>query len=106
MVIFKSKQKKLESDLKIKLCGKRLYPTENVKYIFDSYLSYCCLDWAQNFSTIRQNLILQEMVVRIFNFQPRKSHNSLLFKQKSILKLQVKTCLEDNFFVRKPLNNF
>ena len=96
MVIFKSKQKKLEGDLKIKLCGKRLYPTESVKYlgvkidtnlswqyhvndlsvklnranallfkmrkyvsckilrsiyfaIFDSYLSYCCLVWAQNY---------------------------------------------------------
>ena len=33
MVIFKSKQKKLEGDLKIKLCGKRLYPTESVKYL-------------------------------------------------------------------------
>ena len=33
MVIFKYKQKKLESDLKIKLCGKRLYPTESVKYL-------------------------------------------------------------------------
>ena len=31
MVIFNSKQKKLEGDLKIKLCGKRLYPTEIVK---------------------------------------------------------------------------
>ena len=31
MVIFKSKQKKLEGDLKIKLYGKRLYPTESVK---------------------------------------------------------------------------
>ena len=31
MIIFKSKQKKLEGDLKIKLCGKRLYPTESVK---------------------------------------------------------------------------
>ena len=30
MVIFKSKQKKFERDLKIKLCGKRLYPTESV----------------------------------------------------------------------------
>ena len=29
-VIFKSKQKKFEGDLKIKLCGKRLYPTESV----------------------------------------------------------------------------
>ena len=33
MVIFKSKQKKLEGDLKMKLCGKRLYPTESVKYL-------------------------------------------------------------------------
>ena len=100
MVISKSKQKKPEGDLKIKLCGKILYPTESVKYlgvkihinltwqyhlddisiklnranalpfkmrkyvslqtlrsiyfaIFDSYLSYCCLVWAQNFSTIQ-----------------------------------------------------
>ena len=33
MVIFKSKQKKFEGDLKIKLCDKRLYPTESVKYL-------------------------------------------------------------------------
>ena len=33
MVIFKSKQKKLEGDLKIKLCGKRLYATKSVKYL-------------------------------------------------------------------------
>ena len=31
MIIFKSKYKKFEGDLKIKLCGKRLYPTESVK---------------------------------------------------------------------------
>ena len=100
MVICKSTQKKFEGDLKIKLCGKRLYPTESVKYlgvkidtnlswqyrvndffiklnratallfkmrkyinlkilrfiyfaIFDSYLSYCCLIWSQNCSTIQ-----------------------------------------------------
>ena len=43
MVIFKSKQKKFEGDLKIKLCGKRLYLTENVKYLgvkIDSNLSW------------------------------------------------------------------
>ena len=43
MVIFKSKQKKLEGDYKIKLCGKRLYPTENVKYLgvkIDTYLTW------------------------------------------------------------------
>ena len=33
MIIFNSKQKKLEEDLKIKLCGKRLYPTESIKYL-------------------------------------------------------------------------
>ena len=32
MVIFKTKQKKLEGNLKIKLCGKKLYPSESVKY--------------------------------------------------------------------------
>ena len=32
MVIFQSKQKKFEGDLKIELCGKRLCPTESVKY--------------------------------------------------------------------------
>ena len=104
MVIFKSKQKKFEGDLKIKLCSKRLYPAESVKYlgvkidtnlswqyyvndlsiklnrantllfkmrkyislkilrsiyfaIFDSYLSYCCLVWAQNCCTIQQIVI-------------------------------------------------
>ena len=43
MVIFKSKQKKFECDLKIKLCGKRLYPTESVKYLgvkIDTNLSW------------------------------------------------------------------
>ena len=33
MVIFKSKQKKFEGNLKIKLSGKRLYLTESVKYL-------------------------------------------------------------------------
>ena len=99
-MVMKSKQKTFEGDLKIKLCGNRLYPTESFKYlgvkidtnlnweyqvnylsiklnranvllfkmrkyvslkilrsiyfaIFDSYLSYCCLVWAQNSSTIQ-----------------------------------------------------
>ena len=33
MVIFKSKHKNFEGHLKIKLCGKRLYATESVKYL-------------------------------------------------------------------------
>ena len=118
MVIFKSKQKKFEGDFKIKLCGKRLYPTESVKYlgvkidtnlswqyhvndlsiklnranallsiyfaIFDSYLSYCCLVWSQNYSTIQRIIILQKKAIRIINLQPRNSHTSPLFKQNSI----------------------
>ena len=43
MVIFKSKQKNFKGDLKIKLCGKRLYPTESVKYLgvkIDTNLSW------------------------------------------------------------------
>ena len=43
MIIFKSKHKKFEGDLKIKLCGKRLYPTESVKYLgvkIDTNLSW------------------------------------------------------------------
>ena len=33
MIIFKQKQKKFEGNLKIKLCAKRLYLTENIKYL-------------------------------------------------------------------------
>ena len=42
-VIFKSKQTKFESDLKIKLYGKRIYPTQSVKYLgvkIDTNLSW------------------------------------------------------------------
>ena len=43
MVIFKFKQKNFEGDLKIKIYGKRLYPTESVKYLdvkIDTNLSW------------------------------------------------------------------
>ena len=113
MVIFKSKQNKFEGDdLKIKLCGKILYPTESVKClgvkidtnlnwkyhvtdisiklnsanaflfkmrkylslkillsiyfaIFQSYLSFCCLVWTQNCSTIQ---ILQKNLLELLTF--------------------------------------
>ena len=73
--------------------------------IFDSYLSYCCLVWAQNFSTIQRIIILQKKAARIINFQPRNFHTSPLFKQNSILKFQDKICLENILFVSKSLNN-
>ena len=113
MVVFKSKQKKFEGGLKIKLSGKRLCPTESVKYLgveidanfswqyhvndisvklnrgnavlfkmrkyvkilrpiyfanFDSYLSYCCLVWVQNCSTIQQIVILQKRLLELLIF--------------------------------------
>ena len=43
MIIFKSKQKKYEGNLKIRLCGKTFYPTESVKYLsvkIDTNLSW------------------------------------------------------------------
>ena len=33
MVTFKSKPEKFEGDLKVRVCGKRLYSTEGVKYL-------------------------------------------------------------------------
>ena len=73
--------------------------------IFDSYLSYCCLVWAQNYSTIQRIIILQKKAIRIINLQPRNFHTSPLFKQNSILKFQDKICLENILFISKTLNN-
>ena len=73
--------------------------------IFDSYLSYYCLVWTQNHSTIQGIVILQKKAVRIINFQPRNSHTSPLFKRSSNLKFQDKTCLENISFASKSLNN-
>ena len=73
--------------------------------IFDSYLSYCCLVWAQNYSTIQRIIILQKKAIRIINLQPRNFHTSPLFKQNSILKFQDKICLENILFISKSLNN-
>ena len=73
--------------------------------IFDFYLSYCYLVWAQNYSTIRRIVILQKTAVRIITFQPGNSHTSHLFKQNSILKFQDKICLENISFISQSLND-
>ena len=116
MVIFKSKQKKFEGDLKIKLCGKRLYPTESVRYLgikIDTNLSW---QYHVNHLSIklnRVNALLFKMrkyvilkilrstnynftkkTVRTIDFQQRNFHNSPLFKQNSILKFHDKISLE------------
>ena len=45
MVLFKSEQNKFEGYLKVRLCGKRLYATESVKYMgvkIDANLNWQC----------------------------------------------------------------
>ena len=64
MVVCKSKQKKFEKDLKIKLCRKRVYPSETVKYLgvkIDTHLSW---DYPVNdlyFKLNRANFFLLKM---------------------------------------------
>ena len=72
MIIFKSKQKKLEDDLKIKLCGKRLYPTESVKYL--------CVK-------IDANLTWQHHV-NDFSIKLNRA-NALLFKMRKYVSLKI-----------------
>ena len=72
MVIFKSNQKKFEGDLKIKLCGKRLYPTESVKYLgvkIDTNLSW---QYHVNDLSIKLNRA-----------------NALLFKMRKLVSLKI-----------------
>ena len=73
--------------------------------IFDSYLLYCCLFWAQNCSIIQRIIVLRRKAIGIINFQPRNFDTSTLFKQNSILKFQDKICLWYILFISKSLNN-
>ena len=65
MVIFKPKQKKFEGNLKSKLCGKRLYPTESFKYL-DVKIN-TNLSWQYNVNNLsikleRVNALLFKMI--------------------------------------------
>ena len=61
MGIFKSRQKKFKGDLKVRLCGKRLYPTEGVKYFgvkTDPNLNWLCQVNDLSVKLIRANALL------------------------------------------------
>ena len=73
--------------------------------IFGSYLSYCCLVWAQNFNTIQQILILQKKAVRIIISKQGISIPVPYSSKTLILKFQDKICLENILFVSNSLNN-
>ena len=72
MVIFKSKQRKLEGDLKMKLCGKRQYPTESVKYL--GVKIYTNLTWQHHISDLSIKL---------------NRGNALLFKMRKYVSLKI-----------------
>ena len=68
----KSNQKKFKGDLKIKLCGKRLYPTQCFKYLgvnIDTNLS-----WEYNVNDLSIKL--------------NRGSNTLLFKMKKYVSLK------------------
>ena len=68
MVIFKSTHDKFEGDLKIKLWGKRLYPTESVNYLGVKINGNLCWQYHVNDHSIKLN-----------------GANAFLFKDPSIL---------------------
>ena len=73
MVIFKSRRKKFECDLKIKLCCKRLYPTESVKYLGIKSDTNLSCQWHANTLSIRLNR------ANTFLFKIRKTISSIDF---------------------------
>ena len=122
MVIFKSTQKKFEGDLKIKLCGKRLYPTERVKYLgvkINTNLSWKCHFHDLSIKLNRANGLyfkarivlkyLRSTYFAILDFYLSycclNFLTSPLFKQNSILNFQNKIYLENILFIIKSLNN-
>ena len=64
MVIFKSEQTNIEGDLKMKCCGKGLYPTESVNYL--SVKTERNLSWQNHVNDVsfklnRANALLYKM---------------------------------------------
>ena len=72
MFIFKSKYKKLEDDLKIRLFGERLHPTESVKQL--SVKIYTNLTWQHHVSDLSIKL---------------NRANALLFKIRKYVSLKI-----------------
>ena len=71
--------------------------------IFDSYLSYCCLVWAQNFSTIQWIVILQKRLLELLIF-----NQGIFIPVTCQTKLHLKISRQNlprKYFVSKSLNN-
>ena len=86
MVIFKYKQNKYVGDLKVRLCGKRLYPTKSVKYLkikIDANLNWQCQVKDLSVKLNRDNALLFKIrkyvspkILRFIYFAIFKSHLS------------------------------
>ena len=74
MVIFKCNQNKFESDLKIKLCGKRLYSTTSVKYL-----------GAKNNANLKWQYHVNDLSIKL------NRANALIFKTRKHVSLKILT---------------
>ena len=65
LVIFKHKRKKIDSELKIKLSRKQLYPTDSIKYL--GIRIHEQLHWKLNDAAIKSNRA-NDLLLKIRNF--------------------------------------
>ena len=72
MVIFKDKQKKFEGDLKIELCGRRLYPAESNRHL-----------GMKNVTNLSWQYDLNNLSIKL------KRVNALLFKMRKYVSIEV-----------------
>ena len=72
--------------------------------MFEPYLCYSSLVWAQNLNSIKRLFVLQRKSVRIIYFRSRNVHTSPLFREFNILKLPDKIALENCLFINKYFN--
>ena len=72
--------------------------------IFDSHLTYSCIVWVQNITTVNRLIILQKKALRNMNFKDQLFHSGTLFSENNILKFCDKINLEHILSVNKSIN--
>ena len=72
--------------------------------IFESYLFYSCLVWAQNINSIKRLYISQKKSLRLIYFLNRNANTTPLFKDSNILKFPDKIALENCIFIKNYFN--
>ena len=78
VVIFRAKGKVFDTDLKLKMCGKKLYPSHHVKYLggyLDEYLT-----WATHVNQLCVKLVkANDMLFKILYFVNETTLRSIYF---------------------------